>query len=92
MNAQGFQHRPRCFSHQVIGDLRGSGDFNPGIAGRGVSDIEPVRQGDGLEDGAQFVKTVGAFVENAQAEVQFCVCREAGRPGHLSYWMSENTS
>jgi hypothetical protein len=32
----------------------------------GVFDFQGVGQGDGLEDGAEFVEVVGAFVEDAE--------------------------
>jgi hypothetical protein len=48
---------------QVVRDVGSAFDLDSGGSGGGEFDIQPIGQGDGLEDGAELVIAIGPTVE-----------------------------
>ena len=84
LNTQGFENQVRRSLDEVVGDLRGSFNGDPGGSRRAERDLEPISQGNGLKDGSDLVVSVLPPVENSEPQVQLGV---SGYPHcHLYRW------
>jgi len=57
--------------NKVIGDIDTAFNGQLGLSRWFIFDPDPIREGDGLKDGAKLMKPVGALVENAKIEIDF---------------------